>query len=144
VPILDSTARFKSLQNDYGPTRGVNSPASFTVHLWVGDPDLPDSYEMPEMTELEDGGIVPNGYAAPTILSDGFVVDDLGITQRAQFPDALEEWPDTATHWLLRDSVTGEGWDYSLLSTELDVTAAGPGPAIDVTVFYDDDVDPLA
>lgn len=140
MPILDAAARLRSLQDDYGPTRGPNAPDSYTVELWVGDPSLAGSYQMPATTTLEDSTVVANGYAAPTVLSDNFAPDELGIGVRVQFPDATEEWPDTATHWLLRDTVTGEGWDYALLATPLDVTAPGPGPAVDVTVFYDDDI----
>lgn len=142
MPILDTTAREKSLQGIYGPTPPTR-PASFTVHLYVGSPEFPDSYEMPDTTEQDDGTFAPNGYAAATVANASFALDDLGIGARVQFGDALAEWPDTATHWLLRDAATGEGWDYAELATPLDVTAAGPGPALDVTVFYADDVDPL-
>lgn len=140
MPIYSTAARFKSLQNDYGPTRGINSPDSYTVHLWVGDPSQEGSFEMPGTTELEDASVVPNGYVPPTVSADSFVVDELGISAVVPLPDALEEWPHTITHWLLKDAATGEEWDYSLLSEPVDVTAAGPVQPIEVTVFYDDEI----
>lgn len=140
MPILDPAARLRSLQHDLGPTRDPDAPSSFTVELWVGDPTFAESYEMPATTTLDDASVVANGYAAPTILSDDFAPVDYTMTQRVQWPDATAEWPDEATHWLLRDTATGQAWDYAVLDQELFVSAAGPGPAIDVTVFYDDDI----
>ena len=139
MPILDPSARLKSLQNDYGTTRGPNSPAAYTLHLYVGDPEMGGT-EMPTTTTLEDDTVVANGYVAPMVQSNSFAPDDIGMTATVPLPDALAEWPDAATHWLLRDATTGEGWDYAPLSEPLSVTAAGPVQPLDVTVFYDDDI----
>lgn len=55
-----------------------------------------------------------------------------------QFPNTTGEWPDSPTHWALLDGDTM--WDCAPLIDPLDVTAAGTGPSVVVTIFYDDNV----
>ena len=59
----------------------------------------------------------------------------------AQFPDALAEYPGTVTHWALFNPVTGDMGDCAPLVDPLDVTAAGDGPAVSLTVFYSNNLD---
>lgn len=137
MPIRDVAARNASLNNDYGTTRGPNAPSSHQLALFYGDP----------MFSVEDGGgteVVGNGYARQTVNPTDWLDSVDGrknLVTPKQFPNTTAEWDDTVTHWALfaNDGVTM--WDCGPLAEPFDVTAAAAGPIVDVTVFYDSDVD---
>lgn len=132
MPLGSVTAMNASLDNDYGTTRGPNAADSHELALFAGDP--------------LDGGteIVGNGYARVEILPAdwaGSADAQKSTISVAQFPDATDEWSETVTHFALidgADSVTL--WDSAPLDEPIDVTAAGPGPAVLPTVFYADTI----
>ena len=133
MPILDVAAMNAALDSDYGSTRAAGLPSSHTLHLYVGDPMGDDSFELVEADNP--------GYAPATVLaakwspaSGGFKSTNGGV----QFADSEGEWEDEPTHWLLKDG--GTGWDCAPLLEPLAVTAAGTGPSVVVTVFYEDGV----
>jgi len=147
VPIRDQAAQERSLANDYGPTRAAAAPAEFDVCLFDGDPML-GGLEIADTTEVDDGEggteVVANGYAPGVLDNDDWNAPDGGVmttTAPVQFPTVLAEWPDTVTHWALRDPVTGFWWDCAPLVEPLDVTAAGPGPTVTLSLFYDNNLD---
>lgn len=139
--IRDEAARNKSLDNDYGATHGANAPAAFQVALFTGDP-MQDGVEIAAETDIE-GVMTPNGYERVIIPNDGTiwaaasggVKSTLGVVQ---FPDALEEYPDSVTHWALYDDVDGSTmWDTGELVEPYDQTGAGTGPNPVLSIFYD-------
>lgn len=147
MPIRDQGAMELSLDNDYGPTRGPNSPDNFTVHLFAGDPTTPDGVELSDESEVDDGVggtmTVPNGYAPAAMSNDDWAPADGGIKlsdPNPVFDAPLEEW-ETATHWAIKDPVTGLWWDSAPLTAELDVTGPGSPVAVQLAVFYDDNLD---
>lgn len=133
MPIRDLAARNASLNNDYGATRGPNAPDAHSLALFSGDP----------MIDAGDGGgveISGGGYARVTIDQSEWLPAADGLKTLAApktFPATTGEWPDTVTHWALYDGSTM--WDCGPLAEEVDVTGAGAGPVVNVTVFYDDD-----
>jgi hypothetical protein len=137
MPIRDQAAQERSLDNDYGATRGPNSPAEHEVVLFAGDPDV-DGVEVP--TEVAG---VPTGYERVVHDNDDWEAADGGLkrTLPISFPDALTEWPDTVTHAALRDPVTGLWWDVVELEEPLDVLGPGSFPPVVLTVFYDTNLD---
>lgn len=137
MPIRDRAAMSRSLDNDYGTTRGPNAADSHFLALFDGDPMVP----------LEDGGgeeVVGNGYARVTVLpadwspaTDGYKP----LTTPKQFPNTTGEWPTGASHWALFDGADGTTmWDCGPLTEVLEVTGAGAGPMVSIAVFYDDAV----
>jgi hypothetical protein len=137
VPIRDQAAQERSLDNDYGPTRGPNSPDTLEVAFFAGDPLL-DGVEVPADV---DG--VPTGYAPAVHDNDDWEPAADGIKQTLPiiFPDALTEWPETVTHAMFRDPVTGECWDTVELEEPLDVTGPGTIPPVVLPIFYDNNLD---
>lgn len=131
--IRDVAAMNASLDNDYGTTAGPSSPSAHELALFVGDP-------------LDDGvEIAGGGYARVTVDPADWapaVDGSKATTSPVQFPDATAEWDEAPTHWALYsadDSSTM--WDCAPLTDLLEVTAAGPGPAVQIAVFYDDSVE---
>ena len=133
MPLGSVTAMNKSLDNDYGTTRGPNAAASHQVALFAGDP-------------LEGGveattGTCP-GYARVALTNGaawGASVDGIKSTVApVQFPNATAEWTDTLTHFALYDGATL--WDCAPLDEPIDVTASGAGPAVLLSIFYSDTV----
>ena len=146
MPVLSTNAQNASLNNDYGATKGPNAPDEFEVLLYDGDPTV-GGEEIADTTEDDDdpGVFVANGYAPAVIANDGSVwaAADGGVKSTVgpvQFADALAPW-DTVTHFVLRDTATGDLWDTAPLLEPLDVTSAGDGPAISLTLFYSDRLD---
>lgn len=139
MPIRDTAAMNASLNNDYGATKGPNAPASHELALFDGDP----------MIDALDGGGVEvaaldcPGYARVTLANDaGWLAAADGMKKRAalaQFPATTGEWLTPVTHWALIAS-GGVVWDCGPLTEPLEVTGAGDGPEVAVTVFYDDSV----
>lgn len=144
-------AQNRSLDNDYGSTHGPNSPASFTLGLFTGDP-LADGEEVTDTTEVDtldaDGNVtgteeVANGYARAAVAHSDFLpaADGVKTSDPVGFPDTLAEWPDTVTHWQLFDASTGEAWDSGeLVDGGLEVSGPGSGPTVALSIFYADSV----
>lgn len=131
MPIRDTAAMNRSLDNDYGTTRGPNAPASHSLALFVGDP-MTDGVE-----------VSGNGYARVVILPADWAPAADGmksLINPAEFPAPTAEWPDSPTYWALIGS-DGFWWDCAPLTEPLDITSASPeGPLVDVTIFFDDAV----
>lgn len=133
MPIRDVAAMNASLDNDYGTTRGPNAAAEHALALFVGDP-LVDGVEV-------TGG----GYARVTVAAADWspaADGEKSTTEPVAFPATTGEWPDSVTHFAL--IAAGEVmWDAAPLAEELVVTGAGPGPVLNVTIFFADTLDPL-
>jgi hypothetical protein len=143
VPIRDQAAQERSLDNDYGSTRGPSAPDSFEVALFFGDPRF-GGVEVPTTTEVDDGAggveVVSTGYARAALSNDGWLAAEGGVKHTASpvaFPATAAEWPGTVTHWGLYDPVGGAWWDCAPLAEPLDITSAGAPPAVSLAVFYD-------
>jgi hypothetical protein len=134
MPILSVAAMNTSLDDDYGTTRGPNAPDAHEVALFTGDPTLGG-------VELAGGGyarvvVNPGDWAAAVGGAKATVAP-------VQFPDATADWASQARYWVLfdhADHVTG--WDYAALNEALSVFE-GPGPAVQLTVYYADTVTPI-
>lgn len=148
MPIRDVAAQAASLANDYGATHGPHAPSSFQLALFLGDPNE-DGVEVSSTTTLvnDDDGtetVVNNGYAPAVVANDGAHFPapdpDTGVLTSAviAFPVSTAEYPDTVTHWLLRETSTGIGWDSGQLprDDELVVEDAGVTPRISLAIYY--------
>lgn len=137
MPIRDQAAQERSLDNDYGPTRGPNSPASFQVAFFVGDPLL-GGVEVPTTV-----GGVATGYARAVHSNNDWQAASGGVKQSLpiQFAAALTEWPETVTHAALYDPVAGLWWDTVELEEPLDVTGPGTIPPFVLPLFHDNNLD---
>lgn len=139
MPLRDQAAQEASLDNDYGPTRGPNSPDAFEVALFAGDPDI-DGVEVP----AENVDDEPTGYIRVTLDNDDWLPATGGVkeSQPVSWPPAEGEWPETVTHFALRDPVTGAWWDAAPLEEPLDITSASDtGPVLVLAIFYDNNLD---
>ena len=133
MAIRDVGAMNASLDNDYGPTRGPNSPPAHQLALFVGDP-------FDEGVEL-DPAAAP-GYARVTVLPAAWPPAEDGIKATdVQLPPVTDEWADAPTHWALYGSDGATMWDCNPLSEPIDVTGPGDGPVVTVTIFYDESVE---
>lgn len=133
MPIRDVAAMNSSLDNDYGATHGPNAPDEHELALFSGDPFDDDSVEL-------NGTDCP-GYVRPSLDNDGDwpAASDGEKVRPVQFASASDEWSMLATHWAL--IAAGEVmWDCGELAEPLDVSGAGDGPLVVVTVFYDDSI----
>lgn len=126
--LLDTAAQNKSLDNDYGATRGSNAPASHQLALFAGDPSL-------DGVELASAG----GYARVTIANNGTSWPAAAAGQKTgpgvTFPTSTGAWSDVATHWVLIGS-DGNRWDSGALAEEIDITAAGVTKKVTPTIYY--------
>jgi hypothetical protein len=130
----------RSLDNDYGTTRGPNAPSSHKLALFVGDPMVP----------LTDGGGVEcdsvnhPGYGRVTVSPGDWLAAVDGRKDLAapkQLPATTGEWDPEPTHWGLFDGDDNTTlWDCGPLTEPLQVTGAGSGPLVSVRVYYDDAV----
>lgn len=125
MPLLDPAAMARSLDNDYGTTRGPNAAASHELVLFFGDPQS----DGVEITEAGRATILPADWAAST--ADGIKA----TVDLVQMPDATGDY--LATHFALYGA-DGFWWDSAELAEPLDVTETGPGPQVLVELFYDD------
>lgn len=148
--LLDVAAQNASLDNDYGATKGPNSPASLELALFNGDPTLGG-------VEMDAVG----GYAAVSMTNDGTnfpaAADGQKVCAEQTFATPTGEWTaagvaDTATHWCLRDSSTGTVWDYDVLTEEVNVEidddtgaiVGGPVKVQPIIYYGDQSVESLA
>lgn len=130
MPIRDVAAQNASLDNDYGATHGPASPDAHELALFAGDP-MTDGVE-----------ITGAGYAPAAVSNDSAwpAADNGSKSRDVTFAAPTGEW-DEATHWLLRDPVTGAGWDCAPFDEPLDVTAASDtGPLVTVQIFHPDSI----
>lgn len=106
------------------------APNPFQVALFDADPDLGG-------TELAG-----NGYARPSIDTGDWnpAADGVKTSDPIPFASSTGEWV-TATHVGLYDATVGAWADVVPLAEPLDVTAAGDGPLVVVSVFYDNNLD---
>ena len=125
MPLLDPAAMARSLDNDYGTTRGPNAAASHQLVLFFGDPQSAGV----ELTEAGRATILPADWLASDV--DG----RKATAALVQMPDAAAAY--LATHFALYGA-DGFWWDCAELSEPLDVTETGPGPQVLVELFYDD------
>jgi hypothetical protein len=127
VPIRDVLAQNASLDNDYGAAHGAGSPSAHELALFQGDP----MFDGVEVTGL--------GYAPAPVPNDATWPDADGGAKAIDvtFDPPTGAW-DEVTHWALRDPVTGVIWDCGALTEPLDVTGAGSGPIVTVTIFHPD------
>jgi len=127
---LSDTARAKSLSDDFGPTRGPNSPDQFLVAIYDDNPDFGG-------VEL-DGGSCP-GYARTTVNNDDFIVVDGGMSITATLANPTEAWTQVGRYVVLLNADDDtEAWDYGPV-TAIRVSSAGTLQPLIVTVHYDDD-----
>lgn len=131
MPMRDEAARNASLDNDYGPTAGPNAPAGgHDLALFVGDP-------MTIGVEVSGPGYarvnVPPGKWLPAFggmkRTDGPVL----------FPAAMDEWDGIVTHLGLFWAGTEVLGDTVPLAEPVAITGAGPGPEVNVSIYYNDD-----
>lgn len=129
---FSASARAKSLANDFGPTRGPNSPDHFLVILLDDHPEF-DGVEL-------DTSTCP-GYARATVDNDDFaVVDSVGMGITVTLADPTAAWTKIARYAALLNSAdTSEMWDYTAIDP-IRVREAGPFVAdLSFTVYYSDD-----
>lgn len=131
MPMRDEAARNASLDNDYGTTRGPNAPsAGHDLALFDGDP-------MTTGVEVAGGGYartrVPHSKWLPATggmkRTDGPVV----------FPAVTGEWDGVVTHLGLFWAGTEVLADTVPLAEPVAVLDPGPGPEVNVSIYYNDD-----
>jgi len=130
MPIRDQAARLASLLNDYGPDAAADAPTYHDAALFAGDPML---------DPLDGGGVevTGGGYARVRVDPADWVDDGVEtLTATLTFPDSTGEW-DEATHWALYGS-DGNWWDCGELADSVQVTGAGGGPIVQISLFYGD------
>lgn len=130
MTLLSTAAQNKSLDNDYGSSKGANAAASHKVAMYAGDPATTG-------TELAATG----GYAQVTLTNNGtswpsVAAGGAKTSMQITFPTSTAAWSDVATHFLLLDATTGDEWDSGPLSAELSVDQAGVIAKVTLTVFY--------
>jgi hypothetical protein len=136
MPIRSVAAMNKSLDNDYGATKGPNAAASHQLALFSSDPLVEDDPTTVELTT----GTCP-GYGRATI-ANGAAWAAAANGQKATaapvtMPAPTAEWAVSATHWGLYGS-DGSWWDCGPLTDDLLITGAGPGPLVNPVIFYAD------
>ncbi|WP_067428547.1 phage tail fiber protein [Nocardioides jensenii] len=132
MPIRDVAAMNASLDNDYGTTRGPNAPAEHELALFSGDP--------------MDGGVEVSGggYSRVTVTEADWAAaadGEKSLLETVEFPPTTDEWEDDVTHFAL--IAAGEVmWDCAPLADDLVITGPGTGPAITITLFHADVLEP--
>lgn len=129
MTLLSTVEQNRSLDLFYGANKGAIASAAHELALYAGDPRTTG-------TELTSTG----GYAAVTVTNNGTnwpAASGGAKTSAVQtFPTSTAAWSDIATHFALRDSVTGDIADCGPLDAEVAVDAAGIVVTRQVTVFY--------
>ena len=141
MPIKDEAAMNASLDNDYGSSKGPNSPTTHQFALFVGDPQI---------DLVNGGGYEVNsancpGYARVTVANNGTVwaPADGGLKETIDgitLPPPTDEWVDEPTHWSLIAS--GEVvWDTGPFTEPMQITGESvDGIVVRPVVFYSDAV----
>lgn len=135
MPLLSVDARNASLDGDYGTTRGPHAADSHELALVTVDPSIVAD---PLANEVTGGG-----YERPLVAPTDWTAAVGGAkatTLPVQFADATDTWSGEAKWWVLVDADDHTTcWDSGALNVPLNVVA-GPGPAVQITVFYVDDL----
>ena len=131
---MDAASQAAALNNMLGPTQGSNGPSSWLLSLWEGDPSAGG-------TEASSSSCP--GYARVSVAkadwSEASSSDPVKrTTDLVQFGDATDAWEPTLTHWALIHPTSGDLGPSAELGEELDVTAAGPGPAVMPEIYFDE------
>lgn len=127
MPIRDVAAQTKALRFCFGVDRSALAPDAFEVKLFA---DADGTVEL-------DAADCP-GYVPADVLSDDITdFADGQVTIPAQFADAAGAWTTSVQSAGLWDPVAEEMYDVVELAEPLDVTGAGDGPLVVLTVFYD-------
>lgn len=122
MPLLDVQEINDSLERDF---RSSVAPASRELALFHGDPAI-------DGVELAGGG-----YGRQTIVKADWLPAANGeITHTPKtFGDATAPWVE-ADFWA--HYIGGRIADYGTFDPPLIVTAAGPGPVVQTTIYFDD------
>ena len=133
---MDPATQADMLNNMVGPSQGANGPSSWLLSLWAGDPSA--------------GGVEANttscpGYARVSVAAADWAEATSGdpvkrTTDLVQFGDATDVWASTLTHWALIHPTTGDLGPSGQVARDqqIDVTAAGPGPAVRPEIYFDE------
>lgn len=118
MPVLDVPEQDLFLDCRFGPDRSALVTDDYAFELWSGDPRDTGSHQV-------SGG----GYAAVAWDSDDWGPADGGETATTTevevvLTDALDD-DDSVTHWLLRNTTTGDRAYSDELAAEILPTAAG-------------------
>jgi hypothetical protein len=126
VPLGDVTEKNAVLDSMFGVSASSAMAASHEVALFAGVPP--------------DGGveITGPGYARVTIPNDATwpAAADAMKTVIATFPAPTGAW-DEATCWVLFNGTAITAWEQ--FTAPLDISGAGAGPAVSVTVYIPDE-----
>lgn len=142
---MDPAAQADALNNMIGPTQGINGPVSWLLALYDGDPTG---------TGVEAAASDCPGYARVTVAKadwdEATEADPIKqTTDPVQFPDVPADpdpevevaWGRTMTYWGLLDPVDPTILRFSgqiARDQQLDITAAGTGPAVTPAIFFDE------
>ena len=136
MPIKDVAAMNRSLDNDYGTTRGPNAADSHELALFDNDPTI-------DGVELDDADCP--GYARADVAPADWAASAGGsksTTDPVPFDDPTDAWDTQAKWWALIDGDDHTTvWDCAALSEALSITEAGGDLSIQPTVFYANTVD---
>ena len=111
-----------------GPNRAAGTPDAYSLELWSGVPEAVGSLEV-------SGG----DYAAVSVDADDFGPASGGRTSTTAavvFPDPTDAYDRNASHYALRDPVSGEVAFRARLGEPLVVTGPGDGPRVTPIVFF--------
>lgn len=130
MPLYSVESQNASLDNDYGATKGPNSPTAHQVAQFTGDPDLGG-------VELGPDG----GYVRTVIPNDGTIWPAAAGGQKTSVPVALADATgarsDTAKWFVLYDDDNPTiPYDGAPLVEEISITDAEPGPVVELTIYY--------
>lgn len=107
--------------------------------MFNGDPMVP---------AVDGGGVELDatdcpGYIRQNVLSSNWLAaaDGERLSQTIQFGAATGEWLTSATHVALWYPALNAWGDCGPLEEPIDVTAAGPGPSVTLSIFFDDAVE---
>lgn len=118
MSIIDSAAKTNSLKNDYGTSKGANSPSSVYLAFFA------DSTYATELTGT--GGIprIPISNVDAQLATSAAVTSNVnGLVSSA----STGAWGSTATYAALMSTASGAGdkWDGGALGTPVTISAAG-------------------
>lgn len=135
---MDAATQAGLLNNMIGPTQGPHSPSSWLLSLWDGDPEAGGAEAAADCP-----GYAPVSVAAADWAEATEADPVKRTTALVQFGDATDEWARTLTHWALIHPTTGALGPTGEFDREdyLDVTAAGPGPAVRPEIFFDENTE---
>ena len=134
MSLLSTTEQNRSLDLFYGASKGAIASAAHHLCLYAGDPRTVG-------VEMDSAG----GYTPVTVTNNGtnWPAAAAGAKTSAvqTFATSTGEWTAggdqvPATHFALKDSVTGNIADCGPLDAEVSVDAAGTVVTRQVTVFY--------